>query len=65
MEFKHDIFTFNVFYQFHNLKIEMVDYTTENGDIVMLQDPIDMTYVVSEQVYNEAKDYVADYEEYN
>lgn len=65
MEFKHDIFTFNVFYEFRNLKIEMIDYTTENGDIVMLKDPIDMTYVVNEKVYNEAKDYVADYEEYN
>ena len=43
MEFKHDIFTFNVFYEFRNLKIEMIDYTTENGDVVMLQDPIDMT----------------------
>tara|TARA_R100000231_G_scaffold74092_1_gene57994 strand:- start:743 stop:940 length:198 start_codon:yes stop_codon:yes gene_type:complete len=65
MEFKHDIFTFNVFYEFRNLKIEMIDYTTENGDVVMLQDPIDMTYVVSEEVYNEAKDYVSEYEEYN
>ena len=42
------------------LKIQMIDYTTEDGETVLLKDPIDMTHVVSSDVYNLAKDLIAE-----
>tara|TARA_A100001201_G_C4005629_1_gene175912 strand:- start:334 stop:531 length:198 start_codon:yes stop_codon:yes gene_type:complete len=65
MIFEHDIFTFEVTRDRNNLTIMMIDYTTENGETVLLNDPCDMTYVVSKSVYNEAKDLLAEYEEDN
>tara|TARA_R100001463_G_C3507920_1_gene219710 strand:+ start:141 stop:341 length:201 start_codon:yes stop_codon:yes gene_type:complete len=66
MTFEHDIFTFEVEHEHRMLKIQMIDYTTEDGETIMLEDPIDMTYVVNNEVYNLAKDLIAEeYEEYN
>ena len=66
MIFEHDIFTFEVEQEHRMLKIQMIDYTTEDGETVMLKDPIDMTHVVSSDVYNLAKDLIAEeYEEYS
>jgi hypothetical protein len=66
MTFEHDIFTFEVEHEHRMLKIQMIDYTTEDGETVMLKDPIDMTYVVNNEVYNLAKDLIAEeYEEYS
>jgi len=66
MIFEHDIFTFEVEHEHSMLKIQMIDYTTEDGETVMLKDPIDMTHVVSSEVYNLAKDLIAEeYEEYS
>lgn len=66
MIFEHDIFTFEVEHEHRMLKIQMIDYITEDGETVMLKDPIDMTHVVSSDVYNLAKDLIAEeYEEYS
>ena len=66
MIFEHDIFTFEVEHEHRMLKIQMIDYTTEDGETVMLKDPIDMTHVVNNEVYNLAKDLIAEeYEEYS
>jgi hypothetical protein len=66
MIFEHDIFTFEVEHEHRMLKIQMIDYTTEDGETVMLKDPIDMTHVVNSEVYNLAKDLIAEeYEEYS
>mgnify|MGYP003111953333 FL=1 len=65
MTFEHDIFTFEVTRDRNNLTITMLDYTTEDVETVLLNDPCDMTHVVSESVYNEAKDLLAvDEEDY-
>ena len=66
MTFEYDIFTFEVEHEHRMLRIQMIDYTTENGETVMLKDPIDMTHVVNNEVYNLAKDLIAEeYEEYS
>lgn len=66
MRLEHDIFTFIVEYEHRMLKIQMINYVTENGETIMLKDPVDMTHVINSEVYNLAKDLIAEeYEEYN
>tara|TARA_Y100000114_G_scaffold152809_1_gene171722 strand:+ start:463 stop:594 length:132 start_codon:yes stop_codon:yes gene_type:complete len=43
----------------------MIEYQPETGDRVILNEPVDMTYVISDEVYNEAKDLLSEYEEDN
>tara|TARA_R100001086_G_scaffold246270_2_gene178262 strand:- start:365 stop:496 length:132 start_codon:yes stop_codon:yes gene_type:complete len=40
----------------------MLDYTTEDGQKITLKDPCDMTYVVSESVYDEANNLLSEFE---
>tara|TARA_Y100001972_G_scaffold26618_1_gene32687 strand:- start:234 stop:362 length:129 start_codon:yes stop_codon:yes gene_type:complete len=40
----------------------MTEYQPETGDRVILNEPVDMTYVVSDQVYDEAKDLLSEFE---
>ena len=65
MTFEHDIFTFYAYYDYRTLIIKMTEYQPETGDRVILNEPVDMTYVVSDEVYNEAKDLLSEYEEDN
>lgn len=62
MTFEHDIFTFEVSRDRNTLTIMMLDYTTENGKKITLNDPCDMTYVVSESVYDEANNLLSEFE---
>ena len=55
MIFKHDIFTFEVFREHNELKIHMIEYTTEEGEIISLVNPCDMTYVLCDSIINEAQ----------
>tara|TARA_R110002020_G_scaffold191659_2_gene391469 strand:- start:5883 stop:6083 length:201 start_codon:yes stop_codon:yes gene_type:complete len=63
MTFEYDIFTFYVFYEHRNLRIMMTEYQPESGDAIIVDKPIDMTYVVNDSVYNQAKDLIAEYDE--
>lgn len=66
MEFNYDIFTLKVEFEHRNIKIEMLEYTTEDGEMVILREPVDVTYIVNDEVYNEAKQLISEqYEEYN
>tara|TARA_R100000773_G_C4219916_1_gene118556 strand:+ start:193 stop:387 length:195 start_codon:yes stop_codon:yes gene_type:complete len=56
MIFKHDIFTFEVFREHNELKIHMIEYTTEEGQIISLVNPCDMTYVLCDSIINEVQD---------
>ena len=62
MILEHDIFTFDVSRERNNLTIMMLDYTTEDGQKITLNNPCDMTYVVSESVYDEADNLLAEFE---
>ena len=62
MTFEHDIFTFEVSRDRNTLTIMMLDYTTEDGQKITLNDPCDMTYVVSESVYDEANNLISEFE---
>ena len=63
MTFEYDIFTFYVSYEDRNLRIMMTEYQPESGDAIIVDKPIDMTYVVNDSVYNQAKDLIAEYDE--
>tara|TARA_R110000744_G_C19293428_1_gene554905 strand:- start:960 stop:1160 length:201 start_codon:yes stop_codon:yes gene_type:complete len=63
MTFEYDIFTFYVSYEDRNLRIMMTEFQPESGDAIIVDKPIDMTYVVNDSVYNQAKDLIAEYDE--
>ena len=50
MTFEYDIFTFYAFYEHRTLRIMMTEYQPESGDAIMLNEPADMTYVVSSSI---------------
>ena len=41
----------------------MTEFQPESGDAIIVDKPIDMTYVVNDSVYNQAKDLIAEYDE--
>lgn len=65
MTFEYDIFTFYAFYEHRTLRIMMTEYQPESGDPIILNEPADMTYVVSSSIYDKAVDLIGDYENDN
>tara|TARA_R100000388_G_C7168172_1_gene122573 strand:- start:328 stop:525 length:198 start_codon:yes stop_codon:yes gene_type:complete len=65
MIFEHDIFTFEVTREGDDINIKMISYVTEEGKLISLKEPCDMTYVLSESICNEAQNLIDEYEEHN
>lgn len=65
MIYKSDICTFEVTREHNNIIFHLLEYTTESGEIISLVNPCDMTYIISESIYNEARDLLDEYEENN